>query len=96
MYISRAKGLKGPPCNSLPLPSPTLSLLTGTFNTDLEYTGSSYVRHILPGEITCYMLQSVSASYFKSILSALDIYRLHVNMGIIVISCRVNNTNGAN
>ena len=75
---------------------PSLSLLTGTFNTDLEYTDSSYVRHIPPGEIRYYKLQSVSARYLKSILYAVDICRLYVNMGSVVTSCRVNETNDAN
>jgi hypothetical protein len=93
VYVSAVS--KGLPCNSLPHPSPTLSLLTGTFNMDLEYTGSSYARHIPPGEITYYVLQSVSARYFKSILFAVDVYRLYINMANIVTSCHVNETNDA-
>jgi len=42
------------------------------------------------------MLQSVCARYFKTMLFAVDICRLHVNMGSVVTSCHVNESNDAN
>ena len=59
VYVSSL--LKGLLCDSLPHPSSTLSLLTGTFATDLEYTGSSNscTRHIGKGKVQCTLVQAL-------------------------------------